>query len=129
VKGYDDALSLVDFTKDKTWPNDYPKAEVIWDRLWDAKERLDKFQLFCPEPDFNTEITEKLNELESCFYDLYGPGLYLSPEILVKRFNCSICNDNIKHAITLLEGFTMGTMQGNHCRCSISERLNCVITL
>jgi hypothetical protein len=96
AKSFEDILHLVDLTKDKTWPQDQKKTELIWQILWDAKERMDIFCSHCSHPDQLERFYNLLKKLELCFYDLFGKGLYFSSVIIVKRAICNICNKNIK---------------------------------
>jgi len=95
-KGLGDVIELVGHTRDKTWPQHEKITEVIWFKLWDAKERLNLFNTHSLEHGLVDGILEQLDKLEIVFYDLFGRGIYASPEILIKKAECSVCNQNIK---------------------------------
>ncbi len=96
AKALEDVIALVGLTKDKTWPTDEKKTELIWQVLWDAKERMDTFNSHCFDQDILAGLYEQLERLEYHFYDVFGKGLYMSPVMLVKKAICSICELNIK---------------------------------
>ena len=95
-KGLGDVIDLVQHTKDKTWPQQEKLTEAIWFKLWDAKERLTVFESHCLEKGFVDKILDQLNQLEIVFYELFGRGIYASPEILIKKAECTVCKQNIK---------------------------------
>ena len=96
AKSLEDLIELVDLTKDGTWTNDNKLVEVIWDKLWDAKERLDKFKSHCTEGGVLDGIYDQLEKLESDFREIFGSGIYMSPVLLIKSAECTICGKNIK---------------------------------
>ncbi len=96
AKGLGDVIELVNHTKDKTWPQQNKLTEAIWYKLWDAKERLHVFDSHSLEKGFIEGIVAQLDELEIVFYEIFGRGIYASPEILIKKAECSVCKQNIK---------------------------------
>ncbi len=95
-KGVEDLLQLVKLTSDIYWPEDHKKTEGIWYLLWDAIDRLEYFDTRYSDRSLCKTLLEQLRQLESNFYDLFGRGLYASPEIIIKKSNCTICGQNIK---------------------------------
>jgi hypothetical protein len=96
ARAFEDIICLVDLTKDKTWIDDHSKVEIIWQVLWDAKERMDIFDSHCTERGLFDGLYAQLKELELFFYDCFGKGIYMSPVILVKKAECNVCGKNIK---------------------------------
>jgi hypothetical protein len=112
AKSFEDLINLAQLTKDKAWPEDNKKTELIWQVLWDAKERLDKFNSHCLESGLFENIYKQLKRLEMYFYDYFGKGVYMSPVIKIKKAICSICGLNIK-ACNHIPG---NIFHGNPCR-------------
>lgn len=96
AKAFEDITTLAELTSDKNWPDDNSKTEIIWQVLWDAKERLDIFESHYSDKDTFQDLYQQLKKLEHFFYDLFGKGIYMSPVILVKKATCTICEMNIK---------------------------------
>lgn len=96
AKGLQNIAELVPLTKEAYWPEDNKKTEIIWCKLWEAKERLSYFKNHWLGDDILSEIIEPLDRLESYFYDTFGVGLYFSTDIIIKKALCSICGQNIK---------------------------------
>ncbi|HWW41725.1 hypothetical protein [Pedobacter sp.] len=96
AKAFEDITGLAELTSDKYWPEDPKKAELIWQVLWDAKERMDIVNSHCMDRDLFEDLYTQLKQLEISFYDQFGKGIYMSPVIKIKKAICSICKFNIK---------------------------------
>lgn len=91
-----DVLDLVKLTEDINWPSDSQKTELIWGKLWDARERLNIFLPHIIDENILHFLLQLLDNLEYSFYDIFDKGLYMSPVTIIKKSECSICNKNIK---------------------------------
>lgn len=96
AKGLDNILDLVSMTAAKTWQLDQKETEMVWQMLWDAKERLDSFDNHYSDKNILQGHYDQLKRLEHYFYDIFGKGIYMSPVIMIKKSTCSICGKNIK---------------------------------
>lgn len=96
TKALIDVLDLVKLTEDVKWSQDSQLTELIWGKLWDAKERLDIFLEHIIDKNILQFLLTLLDNLEYNFYDIFGKGLYVSPVTIIKRSECSICGKNIK---------------------------------
>lgn len=94
-KGFSEFVKLAGLTRNINWPKDNKKTETIWNLMWNCLDRFDFCYRYFKGDDFNW-IIAKLSQLESNFMENFGSGLYSSPEILIKKEICSICQQDIR---------------------------------
>jgi hypothetical protein len=94
-RGLFDYAELIEHTSQEGWETDNPKIEVIWLNLCDCSDRISFVQPAASGRIFE-KIFSRLQALEDWFAARFGTGVYSSPEILVKRELCSICNQDIR---------------------------------
>ena len=95
VRGMQNLTCLCKLLMDDNWIHDTSKIEKAWRYLCDAQDRLffiDK----CIDLSNYTQLLGRLNSIHDYFIDLWGEGLYMSPELIVCKELCSICRENIK---------------------------------
>ncbi len=89
-RGLHDYCSFMEVVTSEGWESDYPRIEKAWEAMWDARQRLAFVR-----PYFNCDlidvVLEDLRRFEHAVDESLGPGLYMSPDLLVDRFVCSIC--------------------------------------
>lgn len=88
------------------WINENEQVEKVWVELWDCKERLEFcFDHLILEDYLQSFLINNLDRLENHFLEVFGHGLYASPEIIIKKIKCSICGNDLRrceHQIGLL---------------------------
>ena len=92
-KGLTEFIQLAELTRDTQWPFDNKRTETIWGLMWNAIDRFEYCKRYFQSEDFSW-IQNKLQELHENFKSNFGHGLYLSPEILIKKESCSICKQD-----------------------------------
>ncbi|WMN11510.1 hypothetical protein QYS49_38630 [Marivirga salinae] len=94
-KAFEDYSQLGKITLKNKWDQDNLNLENVWLKLWDSKDRLDSVR-----GRIQSKIVEliysNLEDLLDQYRQNFGNGLYASPEILIKKELCSICNKDIR---------------------------------
>lgn len=110
-KAFQDYAELGKITVQANWDQNNSNLESVWLKLWNAKDRLDsvrsKIQSIIVE-----KIYLNLENLLDQYRQNFGNGLYASPEILIKKEVCSICQKDIR-ACSHIKG---RWYNGNICR-------------
>ena len=71
-------------------------VEKAWTALCDCSERIE-YAAGCCKPHSTIEwVFSEIERYEEAFQDALGPGLYFSPEILIKKETCSICGQDLR---------------------------------
>ncbi len=86
---------LKEKTSKKNWHKDAKLVESVWTILCDAATRLDEAQFVVRGPAFE-RVTKFFNYLANFYVRKFGPGMYTSPDILVRKSSCTICGQSIK---------------------------------
>jgi hypothetical protein len=95
AKAIDDYAEIGRITSTVNWFEKTELIEKLWIKLWDCKERVEYvFNNF--QGDLFQIVLSKVNELHSEFIKVYGNGIYASPEFLIKKETCSICNLDVR---------------------------------
>lgn len=94
-RAYLDYLALVEITADDKWLTDFKTLDSVWILMWDCKERLESYPNIV-RGHVVKEIQGLLQKLFNVYDSSFGPGIYMSPDLKVKKRLCSICNENIK---------------------------------
>lgn len=95
VRAYLDYLKLDRITKEVNWIDEHSSVESVWIMLCDLNDRLDYLSTSMRGVSLN-EMGRKAADIGFSIYSRFGPGTYLSPEMLCKKVECSICGKNIK---------------------------------
>lgn len=94
-RGLEDYGVLAETTSQTNWSRNPTLVEKAWDKMWDCRQRSEYAAHFCQGAPLDW-VLEKLGSLEEAFLAKFGPGLYSSPEILVKRETCSVCTKDFR---------------------------------
>jgi len=90
-----DFAILKQLTGTPGWSREPSKIEEAWIYYWDCRQRFD-----ASGPTFGgtaVELVQQgLKETAEWFDRTFGPGVYSSPEILVKKQVCSICAQDFR---------------------------------
>jgi len=89
-RGLQDFCLFRKVVEQQGWYKDTDSIEQAWIHMWDARERLEFASTFC-ENEIAKDVLAYLESFETAVNDVLGPGIYISPEILVDTVSCSIC--------------------------------------
>lgn len=92
-RGIQNLINLQDITNSSDWTSQPKIVEKAWILLCDFRERIYYASNYNVFDDLNLLI-EKIRYFENVFLDKYGHGLYVSPEINIKRLRCNICGED-----------------------------------
>ena len=95
IRGIQDATQLFRLSSTEGWSMDTSKIEDAWINLCDAQDRLSYVSTFTSLTKL-AWLIDRLNAMDAEFMRVLGPGMYMSPEILVKKELCSVCQQDIK---------------------------------
>lgn len=95
IRGLQDATQLFRLVSTEGWGEDTSKIEDAWRNLCDAQDRISYVSTFTNLTNL-TWLIGHLNAVDAEFMRAFGPGIYNSPEILIKKELCSVCGQNIK---------------------------------
>ena len=93
-----DFAILQEMVGQTNWASNTALVEKAWDKMWDCRERLGSCDGKIQGPLLD-RVRASLDGLEAFYLRRFGPGQYASPEILMRRGLCSICNDDIRRCI------------------------------
>ncbi len=102
IKAIDDYIEIGEITSTDKWFERNELIEKLWIKLWDCKDRVD-YVINNFQGDLFALVSKKLNELHNEFINVYGSGIYASPEFLIKKETCSICKLDVR-ACTHISG-------------------------
>jgi len=94
-RGLFDYAQLAERTSDPKWTDDRAAIQDVWRNLCDCRDRI-TFVARVSSGQISARIFTALDKVESWYAQRFGSGVYSSPEILVKRELCSICNRDIR---------------------------------
>jgi len=109
-RGLQDFIDLSETINPPNWKNEPSLIEKAWIQMWDCKERIEYASHFYNERILDW-VLRKIDSLEQDFLANFGTGLYSSPEILIKREICSICNNDFRSC----EHISGGIYNGLRC--------------
>lgn len=95
LRGLLDYINLSEIVSRNKWKEDHDILDLVWTRMWDCKNRIDAYPGALSGLIID-HIHSFLQRLENFYSQKFGNGLYFSPDIKIKRRDCSICKDNIK---------------------------------
>ena len=95
IRGLQDATQLFRLVSTEGWGEDTSNIEDAWRNLCDAQDRISYVSTFTHLTNL-TWLIGHLNAVDAEFMRAFGPGIYNSPEILIKKGLCSVCGQNIK---------------------------------
>ncbi len=101
-KAFEDYAELGKIIIQDKWDQDNSNLEAVWLKLWDSKDRFDSVRGKI-QSEIVDRIYSNLEDLLAQYKQNFGNGLYASPEILIKKEVCSICQKDIR-ACTHIKG-------------------------
>lgn len=116
-KGLIEFVQLAELTKDRKWHIDIKRTERVWGLMWNCIDRF-KFSSKHFVAEGFSWIQKILEELKYDFVNYFGHGIYASPEILIKKEICSICNEDTRACNHL-----SGTLYNGRMCCSVPQEI------
>ena len=95
IRGIQDATQLFRLSSTEGWSMDTSRIEDAWISLCAAQDRLSYVSTFTNLSKL-AWLMDRLNAMDAEFMRVLGPGMYMSPEILVRKELCSVCQQDIK---------------------------------
>lgn len=96
-KGLEELSELLIIQDVKDWMTDTKKIQNVWYLLQNSEDRLNaSIRLLSIKPEIVASIKKSIGDTEQLFLKYFGPGLYSSPEILIKKTECSICHSDFR---------------------------------
>jgi hypothetical protein len=96
-RGLEDLTDLSEIVAKYEWYKENESVEKAWLLLQNCKERFESSSKIVMVPsEIKETIDSFLDTIEKDFLALFGPGLYVSPEILIKKSICSICKTDYR---------------------------------
>ena len=96
--GLKEFIQITELISDTEWHFDNQQTERIWNLMWNCIERF-KFCSVYFQTEVFTWIQTVLQSLYDYFIDLFGLGIYSSPEIFISKEICSICQQDTRACI------------------------------
>jgi len=90
LQGHAEVLKL---RSSPNWQGTPEAIEATWQALCDATARLEYAREFLQHPTLDAarrDLSDVRNEIDS----LFGPGLYVSPVMVIESFLCSVCGED-----------------------------------
>jgi hypothetical protein len=95
LRGILDYVNIRKIVSNSNWTQNHRLIDLVWTRMWDCKDRIESYPNVLAGS-FIEQVRKFIDFLFLFFRENFGEGVYMSPEIKVRRAECTICNDNIK---------------------------------
>jgi hypothetical protein len=95
VKGLQDYNHLLVITENIDWCQNSSTVERSWIKLCDCRERIE-YSSQCFKGQAVEEIIKKLDDLGGFFPNAFEENNYISSGIIVDRYLCNICNEDVR---------------------------------
>ncbi len=108
-RGLYDFCTVAEITSLSEWKKNFRLIEKARNGLCDCRERISYSMNFIDSPVL-LAVLDRIKSLENDYLKMYGPGLYLSSDMLIKRPLCSICRNDprsCEHVIGEIYGDTI----------------------
>ncbi|MDP2216015.1 MAG: hypothetical protein Q8J68_01825 [Methanolobus sp.] len=94
-RGLQNLIDLQIITSSSDWKKQPKNVEKAWILLCDFRERIHYISHYIPSDTIKVLI-EQIAYFESVFLKEYGQGLYMSPEMLIKKLTCNVCGEDLR---------------------------------
>ncbi|MBE8969208.1 hypothetical protein IQ277_24195 [Nostocales cyanobacterium LEGE 12452] len=95
-RGLQEFVYIKERTKNKKWNKSNKEVEYNWIILQDCKDRLDFAYQYLTETEIIDNVLNEIQLIDKLFKVSFGIGKYISPEILIKKSVCNICNEDVR---------------------------------
>lgn len=92
-RGIQNLINLHTITNSSDWISQPKIAEKAWILLCNFRERIYYASNYIVFDDLSLLI-ERIKYFENIFMDKYGHGLYVSPEMYIKKLKCNVCGED-----------------------------------
>lgn len=127
-RGLEELTDLAEIAAEFEWYQNHKSVEHAWFLLQNCKDRFESSFPSIPIPkNIKETIYSFIEVLNTDFLTLFGSGLYVSPEIIIKKSVCSICKRDFRTCPHLPNHVYSGKI----CRMEPTEILpgDCVVIL
>lgn len=115
-RGLQDLTELCELTTSRNWITKPITVERAWISLCNCKGRIDYASRYVISNDL-TNLKNMVQYYEDCFSERYGPGVYTSPEMLIKSVKCNVCDKDF----TTCEHISGAIYNGVLCKGIVEE--------
>ncbi len=95
IRGLYDYTLIRIVLQDEDWHKNTDLLDYVWTKYWDCKERFD-FSRSIAAGGFAEHLATLLHRLAAFYKANFGDGLYMSPDILIRKQVCSICGEDFR---------------------------------
>jgi len=96
-RGLEELTDLAEIVAEYEWYKKHESVERAWFLLQNCKDRFESsLEFVMVTSKIKETISSFLDIIEKDFFALFGPGLYISPEIVIKKSVCSICKSDYR---------------------------------
>lgn len=114
LQGHAEVLKL---RSSRNWQGTPEAVEATWNALCDATARLDYACAYLQHPTLDAargDLSQVRDEIDS----LFGPGLYVSPVMVIESFLCSVCGEDYRRCPHMV-----GRLYDGVCCVQVATRL------
>lgn len=94
-QGLSEFILLAGLTRDEKWHLENKRTERIWGLMWNCIDRFNFVFIHFKNDNFKW-IINRLNLLKENFVAIFGYGLFSSPEIMISKETCNICQKDVR---------------------------------
>jgi len=127
-RGLEELTDIAEIIAKYEWYKNTESVERVWLLLQNCKERFESsFEVITISLNVKNTIFSFLEVIEEDYLTLFGPGIYVSPEVVIKKSVCSICKSDFRTCPHLPNHIYKGRI----CRCEPTEIEpgNCIVIL
>lgn len=95
IRGLYDYTLIRMVLQDSHWHRNTDLLDCVWTKYWDCRDRF-AFSRSIAAGDFVDHLATLLDSLAAFYQENLGEGLYMSPDILIRREECSICGSDFR---------------------------------
>jgi len=95
-RGLQEFSYLKQIMRDKEWNKSHKEVNYNWIVLQDCKDRLGFVYQYLSETEIIDIVLNDIQSIDKFFEVSFGIGKYISPEILIKKSICNICNQDVR---------------------------------
>jgi hypothetical protein len=94
-RGLFDLCIIERVMEQENWDQDHALLDYVWTKYWDCKDRFD-----FSRPLFGGALVEHidrtLQRLSNYYLERFGPGRYMSADLMIKTRLCSVCREDLR---------------------------------
>jgi len=94
-RGLENFANLFEIVNVEQWWNKQKTVERAWTLLQDSKDRIEYAGIHLHSKMIDLVLAQ-IQKIDELFFSHFGPGLYVSPEIMVRKELCSICKSDFR---------------------------------